>query len=148
MNVIDNRINRNENSKYQTTNTIYDQNLMAIINKIIKSNSHQIKTKQSNLIFDLYLIWNDMRPVLNATGWKVDKKSKEVRKSKTRFRFWKQLILPLFTSLDINWIPKMFIYIPIASNWDMSLSKFHLHKLQSQWNLRSLLYIKKETKVL
>ena len=56
MNVIDNRINRKENNKYQTTNTIYDQNLMAIINKIIKSNSHQIKTKQNNLIFDLYLI--------------------------------------------------------------------------------------------
>ena len=44
-----------------------------------------------------------MGPVLNATGYLVDKKSKEVWSSKLRFYFWKQLISQLLMSLDINW---------------------------------------------
>ena len=58
---------------------------MAIINKIIKSNSHQIKPKQNNLTYtslekvgDLF----SMRLVNRTT-----KKSKEVRSSKIPFHF-------------------------------------------------------------
>ena len=52
MQVVDNRNNRQENKKNQTTSLIYDQNSMSVIKKITKiSNSHQIKikTKQFNL---------------------------------------------------------------------------------------------------
>ena len=45
---VDNKTTRKDNNEYQTTNIIYDQNLISI-NKIIKSNPHQIKSKQNNL---------------------------------------------------------------------------------------------------
>ena len=64
MRVVGNRTTRKNNNKNKTTNIIYDQNSMSIIkNKITKSSSHQIKTKTQQ-----YLIREDMRPVLNATG--------------------------------------------------------------------------------
>ena len=50
MNVVYNKTTRKDINKYQTANTIYDQNSMAIINKIVtKSNSQQIKNKRNNL---------------------------------------------------------------------------------------------------
>ena len=65
MNVVDNRTTRKDKNKYQTTNIIYDQNLMFIINKIItKSNSHQIKPKQNNLTYTS--LEKNLGPVLNA----------------------------------------------------------------------------------
>ena len=52
MNVVDNMTTRYENNKYQTTNIIYDQNSISIINEIITiSNSHQIISKQNNLTY-------------------------------------------------------------------------------------------------
>ena len=51
MKVIDNMTPKKDNIKYQTTNIIYDQNSISIINKIItkSSNSHQINSKVNNL---------------------------------------------------------------------------------------------------
>ena len=58
MKVVDNRNTRMDNNKNQTTNIIYDQNSMSTIEKIIKSNSHQIKTKRKHLTYDsLEKIW-------------------------------------------------------------------------------------------
>ena len=85
MNTVDNRTTRKDNKKYQTTNLIYDQNSMAIINKIRKSNSHQIKPKQNNLTYTLLEKVGDlfsMRLINRST-----KKSKEVRSLKIRFHF-------------------------------------------------------------
>ena len=53
MNVVDNRTTRKAHNKYQTTNIIYDQDWMSIINKMTTkpSNSHQIKPKGNNLTY-------------------------------------------------------------------------------------------------
>ena len=40
---------RKDNNKYQTANIVDDQNSTSIINKIMKSNSHEIKSKRNNL---------------------------------------------------------------------------------------------------
>ena len=56
--MVDNMITRKDNNKYETTNIIYDQNSISIINKIIKkSNSHQIKPKQNLTYTSLEKIW-------------------------------------------------------------------------------------------
>ena len=66
MNVADSMTNRKDNNKYQTTNIIYDQNSISIINKITtNTNSHKIKSKQKNLT---YTSLENIEPVLNATG--------------------------------------------------------------------------------
>ena len=50
MNVVDKKTTRKDINKYQTANTIHDQNSMTTVNKFVtKSNSHQIKTKQNIL---------------------------------------------------------------------------------------------------
>ena len=85
---------------------------------ITRSKSPQIKQKQQNLTFtSLESLWDpsSLRMVNRST-----KKSKEVRSSKIRFYFLKNN----FTN-----VPKMFIYISIGSNWDMSLSNVQLRKI-------------------
>ena len=81
-----NKATLKNNNKNQTTNTIYDQNSMAIINIIItKSNSHQIKLKQNNLNYTSLIKIRDassMRLVNRST-----KDSKEVQNSKICFHF-------------------------------------------------------------
>ena len=50
--VVNNRTTRGDNNENQTTNTIYDQNTMSIIKKIItKTNSNQINPKQNKLSY-------------------------------------------------------------------------------------------------
>ena len=67
MRVVGNRTTRKNNNKNKTTNIIYDQNSMYIIERIItKSNSHQIKTKTKQ--FNVFFIRKDMGLVPNSTG--------------------------------------------------------------------------------
>ena len=51
MNVDDNMTTRKDNNKYETTNIIYDQNSVSIVNKVIKSNSHPIKPRRSRFTY-------------------------------------------------------------------------------------------------
>ena len=52
MNVVVIRTTRKDNKKYQTTNIIYDQKSVVVINKIItKSNLHQIKPKRNDMTY-------------------------------------------------------------------------------------------------
>ena len=81
-----NRTTRKHNNKYQTTNIIYDQKSVAIINKIItKSNSHQIKPKQNNLTYVSLEKIGDLSS-MRLFNWSINK-SNEVRSSKIRFHF-------------------------------------------------------------
>ena len=88
MNVVDNRTTRKDNNKYQTTSLIYDQNSMAIITKIIKSNSHQIKLKRNNLTYNSIEKIGDVSSMQLLTG-----QAKEQRggKFKNTFPFLKTI---------------------------------------------------------
>ena len=66
MKVVGIRTTRKDNKKSQTTNIIYDQNSMSIM-----ENNNKIKLasdKNQRRLFNLYFIREDMGPVLNATG--------------------------------------------------------------------------------
>ena len=106
MKVVNDKTTRKDNNKNQTTNIIYDQNSISVINKIVtKSNSDQIKSKRNNLTYtSLDKIWNlsSMRLVNRST-----KRAKRCEVQKHVSYFEKNY----FTE-----IPKMFDYISIGSN--------------------------------
>ena len=65
MNVVDDMTTRKDNNKYQTTNIIFDQNSISIINKVItKSNS--VKSEQNYLTYTW--LEKNVESVLNANG--------------------------------------------------------------------------------
>ena len=107
MNVVDNRTTRKDKNKYPTTKIIYDQNSMAIINKIITvSDWHQIKPEINNSTFNsIEKIWNlsSMRLVNKST-----KKAKRCDVQKYVSFFLK--------TIHFTEIPKKFIYISRGKN--------------------------------
>ena len=129
MKVVDNMITRKDNNKYQTTNIIYDQNSISIIDKIItKSNSHQIKPTQNNLTYTpLEKIWvlSSMRLVNRWT-------KKEQRGAKFENKF---LILKI---ISLKFLKCSFISTqePIET---CHYPIFNFAKFHSQWDLRLLL---------